>query len=988
MKHLLLLATFALWSAFATAQTRTVSGTICDAAGNPLPGVAVVVPGTTHGTVTDLDGHYTLSVDGAQKLTASFIGYQTSEINLAAGQTDATLQEENKEMDEVVVVAYGSTRREAKTGAITTVKADQLADVPASSVDKMLSGKMAGVQITANSGQPGAATDIRVRGTSSINAGNNPLYVVDGVPIMEVVDGAQFTNTENAIAALNPNDIESITVLKDAAATSVYGSRAANGVIIITTKSGREGRSTVTARAKWGMSQLANDNDFGVMSAEELLQYERDAATNAGYDPDDPSGSYYLPYSTLEGELTNWMDHFTRTGKMQDYEVSATGGNGKTSYYTSVNFHKNEGVFYGVDYQKFSARVNADHQINDWFKSGARIGATYSKMDDVPMQNLYYSNPIFAGMTIAPWVKPYTEDGKHNVDIPTNANTNPRATAEYDEQYQKSWHGSGSIYLQAEPIKGLVIKTTDAAEYTFAHGRRYWDTYTNEGEATLQTTRLMQSLLTTSNTISYERNIGKNYGRILLGQEASKEYFDYLYLSSRKIDPNIPYPSSSTQADDAGDFDNETSTMLSFFGILDYNFDSRYYLTGSFRRDGSSKFGEDSRWGTFWSVGGSWNISSESFMENASNWLDFLKLRVSYGINGNDNIDSYMAFGTYTTVAYNNITAISKSTPANPDLSWETNKSFNAGVDFSFLKKFSVNVDLYKRITEDMLLKKPVSMTSGFSSNTVNIGAMENKGLEIQLSANVIRNKDWNWNIAGNISFNRTEITDLAGQSEMAYSGDSRLRHVVGKSMYTFYLKDYYGVNPSNGEALFVAEDGSLTNDYNAARYVYAGSPEPKYTGGLSTDVSWKGITLSAQFEFKGGNDVLIIENRYLQSDGNQMTKNQTKGALNYWKKPGDTGCNPKPVAGNSTNSYSYNTTRYMEDGSYTRLKDVTLSYSFPRELISKIKLNSARVYVSGLNVYTWHNVNFWDPERGVTGMGTGIYPMTKTFVAGIDLSF
>ena len=347
-----------------------------------------------------------------------------------------------------------------------------------------------------------------------------------------------------------------------------------------------------------------------------------------------------------------------------------------------------------------------------------------------------------------------------------------------------------------------------------------------------------------------------------------------------------------------------------------------------------------------------------------------------------------MAFGTYTTVAYNNITAMRKSTPANPDLSWETNKSFNAGVDFSFLKKFSVNVDLYKRITEDMLLKKPVSMTSGFSSNTVNIGAMENKGLEIQLSANVIRNKDWNWNIAGNISFNRTEITDLAGQSEMAYSEDSRLRHVVGKSMYTFYLKDYYGVNPSNGEALFVAEDGSLTNDYNAARYVYAGSPEPKYTGGLSTDVSWKGITLSAQFEFKGGNDVLIIENRYLQSDGNQMTMNQTKGALNYWKKPGDTGCNPKPVAGNSTNSYSYNTTRYMEDGSYTRLKDVTLSYSFPRELISKIKLNSARVYVSGLNVYTWHNVNFWDPERGVTGMGTGIYPMTKTFVAGIDLSF
>ncbi len=988
MKHLLLLCTFALWSAFASAQTHTVSGTIRDAAGNPLPGVAVVVPGTTHGTVTDMDGRYTLKVDGAKTLQASFIGYQTGEIDLASGSGDIVLFEDNKEMDEVVVVAYGSTRREAKTGAITTVRADEIADVPASSVDKMLSGKMAGVQITANSGQPGAATDIRVRGTSSINAGNNPLYVVDGVPILSTDESTTFTNTANAISALNPNDIESITILKDAAATSVYGSRAANGVVIITTKSGREGRSTVTVRGKWGASQLANDNDFGVMNAEELLQYQRDAAVNAGYDPDDPTSTYYLPLTKLEGQLTNWMDHLSRTGKMQDYEVTATGGSARTSYYSSINFHKNEGIFYGIDYTKFTARINADHQINEWFKSGARVSGTYSNMNDVPMQSLYYSNPIFAGMTICPWVKPYTEDGLHNVDIPSNSNTNPRATAEYDEQNEKQWHASGSLYLQAEPIEGLMIKTTDAAEYTFSNGRRYWDVYTNEGEATLQTIRSMRSLLTTSNTVSYEHNFGKNYGRILVGQEASKNFMDELYLKSGKVDSTIPYPSTSTQADDAGDYGEETSTMLSFFGILDYNYDSRYYLTASFRRDGSSKFGNDKRWGSFWSVGASWNISSESFMENTSDWLDFLKLRVSYGINGNDNISNYMAFGTYTTSEYNGITTMRKSTPSNPDLSWENNKSFNAGVDINFLKKYTLNVDVYKRKTTDMLLDKPVSMTSGFSSNTCNIGSMENKGLEIQLSANIIMNGDWNWNVSGNISFNRTEITDLAGQSEMAYSGDSRLRHVVGKSMFTFYLKDYYGVNPTNGEALFVAEDGTLTNSYDKARYVYAGSPEPKYTGGISTDLSWRGISLSAQFEFKGGNDILIVENRYLQSDGSMMNMNQTKGALNYWKKPGDTNCNPKPVAGNSTNSYSFNTTRFLEDGSYTRLKDVTLSYNFPRELIGKIKLNSARVYVSGLNVYTWHNVNFWDPERGVTGMGAGVYPMTKTFVAGIDLSF
>lgn len=985
MKHLLLLLTLVLATVTAGAQTRKVSGTITDASGQPLPGVAVVVPGTTIGTVTDFDGRYTLSVGDAQKLSASFIGYIPAEIDLAAGQTNATLQEESKELDDVVVVAYGSTRREAKTGALSTVQADEIADVPASSFDKMLSGKMAGVMITSNTGQPGAASSIRIRGSSSINASNEPLYVIDGAPAMSG-DYGYFTSTNNALSMINPDDIESITVLKDAAATSVYGSRAANGVIIVTTKSGREGKSNVTARAKIGFSQLANDNDFGVMNGEELLQYQRDAAKNAGYDPDDPNSSYYRPYTLLEGELTNWMDHMTRNGQLRDYEITASGGNNRTTYYTSANYHKNTGVFYGVDFSKFSLRLNADHKINKYVTSGTRIAVAFTKTNDMPMTSLYYANPAFAGLTILPWTKPYTEDGLHNVDIAENSNTNPRANAEYDEQSEKQWRFNGNAYLQVEPIEGLVIKTLNAAEFTFADGRRYWDAYTNNGEATLQTSRNRFSTIQTSNTISYERNFGKNYGKFLFGQEASKDETDYVFVYSGDVDPEIPYISSSTQEDDYGAYALYNSTMLSFFGILDYNYDSRYYLTASVRRDGSSKFGSDKRWGTFWSVGASWNASSEAFLSDVD-WLSFLKVRASYGVNGNNNISDYMAFGLYSTVNYNGVTGMRNSNPANPDLSWETNKSFNAGVDVTFLQKYTLNFDIYKRVTEDMLLDKPVSQTSGYSSTTMNIGSLENKGIEVQLQANIFRTHDLTWNVGGNISFNRTEILDLAGQDEMSSSSYSSVRHIVGKSLYTYRLRDYYGVNPSNGEALWVTEDGSLSNNYNNARYTYCGSPEPKYTGGLNTDVTWKGITLSAQFEFKGGNKVFISEKYYIDGDGAQMNLNQMKSALNYWKKPGDTNCNPKPVAGNSSNSFAASSRR-IEDGSYTRLKDVTLSYSFPREIVSKAKLASARVYVSGQNVYTWHNVDFWDPERGILGMGSGVYPMAKTFVAGIDISF
>ncbi len=979
------------------AQTVRITGTVTSSEdGMPMPGVSVFVQGTTIGITTNVDGKYELNVPAdAQTLTFSFVGYATQDVAIAGRSVvDVVMQPEAVQMEEVIVVAYGVVKAEAKTGSVTQVKGTTLTDVPTTSVDKILAGKLAGVQVTSSSGQPGANMNIRIRGISSINAGNEPLWVVDGIPVM-TGDQSFFTNTGNAIALINPSDIESITVLKDAAAASVYGSRAANGVVLVTTKSGKEGDAKFNIRAKYGASALANDNDYKVMNGQQLLEYQRTAIVNAGLDPDDPTGPYYRPNSLLALPQTNWMAHFTRPGLNQEIEVNATGGNNKGAYYNSLAYQKTQGVFYGIDYTKVTGRINADYKLTKTLTTGAHINLAYTDANDVPMQALYYANPIFAGMTILPWTPKYNADGTHNINIPENSRTNPRATAEYDDQWEKQYRTISSIYLEWKPIKNLSIKTTNGLETTFGEGRRYWSPLSSWGwtTGTLQTSRNQYVQLTTSNTITYSNTFNESHFlKVLAGQEAMKRDYNYMYIYSPDVDPNIPYPTTSTPASDETDYYLETRTLLSYFGILEYNFKGKYFLSSSLRADGSSLFGQNNTWGTFWSVGLSWNISSEEFMKGFD-FIDLLKVRASYGVNGNNNIPAYRAYGVYASTVYNGFNGMLPSRPSNPDLTWETNKTINGGLDFAFLKnRISGSIDVYQRKTEDMLLDKKVPQTTGFSTNFMNIGSLENKGLEIQLNGDIIRSNDIIWNAGFNIAFNRSKILDLGGEEFLTAvvngSLDSRLRHVVDESFYQFYVYDYYGVNPTNGEALWYDANGNLTSNFNLARRVYKGSPEPKFTGGFNTMVSWKGLSLSAFFEFKGGNYVGIFESRYLMSDGNQMSMNQNASLLNYWKNVGDTGVNPIPYAGNTSNSYSASSSRYLQKGDFLRIKDITLSYTLPKTWVEKVKLSTARVYLSGYNLYTFHDVDFWDPERGVEGMGFGIYPMTKSIVGGIEISF
>jgi len=982
---LLLVLAFGITSA----QNIQVTGTVTDAnTGEPVSFASVQLKGTTVGTATDLDGKYTISAPGNGILVFSFIGYTTVEVPInQRAVVNLTMAPDAVALEDVLVVAYGTVRREAKTGSVSTLQNDVIAEAPVSSVDKMLAGKLAGVQVTAASGQPGAASQIRIRGTSSINAGSEPLWVVDGIPVM-TGDQTYFTNSGNAISSINPSDIESITILKDAAAASVYGSRAANGVILVTTKSGKEGVARFNVRAKYGVSQLANDNNYGIMTGSELLSFQRDAIVNAGFNPDDPNGRYYRPMSLLDGPITNWYDHLSRVGNMQEYEINASGGTERGKYYSSLSYQNNEGVYYGVDFSKFTARVNSDYKLTNNMETGARINLAYTEGNDVPMQSLYYSNPAFAGMTILPWTPPYNEDGTHNVNISENSNTNPRATAQYDDQFEKQYRFQGSTYLQWEPVRNLTIKTNNAAEGTFGEGRRYWAPETHEGVATLQASMLRYVQLTTSNTITYNNIFNGTHSlRVLAGQEAMRRTFTYYYLYSPDVDPAIPFPNTSTAEADEGGYGYNARTLMSYFGIADYSYDSKYYAQASIRYDGSSLFGANNKWGLFWSAGGSWNMHNESWLKDVS-WLNLLKVRLSYGVNGNDNISAYQAYGVYASTAYNGITGMLPSTPTNDNLSWELNKSLNGGVDFGFFGRLNGSIDVYRRLTTDMLLDKNVPQTSGFSSNFLNIGELENIGAEFQLEGDIITNSDLVWNAGLNVAYNETKLLNLGDNEFITYSGDNRLRHTVGRSMYSFYLKEYYGVNPSNGEALWVAEDGSLTNNYNKGRYIYAGSPEPKITGGLNTSLSYKGLNVSAFFEFKTGNKVMIIENRYFNADGNQMSMNQTKNALNYWKQPGDNGVHPKPIAGVSNNSYAFASTRWLQDGSYVRIKDITLSYTLPKKITDMAKIGNLKFYVSALNIYTFHDVDFWDPERGVTGLGAGIYPMTKTIIGGLELSF
>lgn len=992
-KLTLLLCALLAGISLAVAQT-SISGTVLTAEDDePVIGASILVKGTNASTITDNDGKFSIKIpEGAGRtLVITYIGMERQEVFARNGMV-VKLTSSDQALDDVVVVGYQTIRKEAKTGSIATVKGDDLASIPETSVDKMLSGKMAGVSVSSTNGQPGSAATIRVRGTSSIGAGSDPLYVVDGIPVESGNTGA-LSNSMNAIAMINASDIASVTVLKDAAAASIYGSRAANGVILITTKSGEAGKSKVTARARYGVTTLANDNDFGMANLQEYIQYQRDARINAGYDVDNPASEYYFPLSLAAKGGTNWMKELTRNGSLQEYELIASGGTGKTTYYTSLSYNKTEGIVPTVGFEKMQVRANLDTELNKWLKVGTRINAGYMKVSDVQNSllgdsGLAPSNPFYSGMALAPTMPAYNEDGSYNFDLPFVFNINPLAAIKGSDKYDKQYKFNGTAYLEWKPIKQLTFRTNNSVEYAYTNSRQFSPSFINKTSfgASLNTADVQYRLLTTSNTVTYDDLFNDVHSlNIMLGQEANTYEYSHNLAISYHVNEQRPYHSVGVSVEDQTAHDGLTQTaMVSFFGVAEYSYDGRYYIKGSLRTDGSSKFGPDRRWGTFWAASASWNIHNEAFMQDIKNVLNVLKLRYSYGVNGNDNIAAYAHYGLYSDIVYNGITGQLPSQLQNRKLTWETNKTHNIGVDFRLFDRLSGSIDWYTRRTEDMLIASPLPYTTGFSSQAQNVGQIRNSGIEVQLDADIFNTNDFKWSAGVNFAANRSKVLELApGQDFIGTS----LRYVVGEQLYTYWLYDYAGVNPQNGNALWRNEEGLLTENSQEARRINAGSPEPLWTGGFNTELSWKGLSLGIQLEARYGNKVLNQDRSLFESDGYYGDQNIWKGALNYWKQPGDMNVLPKPVYNNSSNSMQ-TSTRYLEDGSYLRIKDITLAYNLPSKWTKKALMSGVRIYASALNLYTFHNMNYWDPEHGTTGATVISYPMTRSMIVGVDITF
>lgn len=992
-KLTLLLCALLAGISLAVAQT-SISGTVLTAEDDePVIGASILVKGTNASTITDNDGKFTIKIpEGAGRtLVITYIGMERQEVFARNGMV-VKLTSSDQALDDVVVVGYQTIRKEAKTGSIATVKGDDLASIPETSVDKMLSGKMAGVSVSSTNGQPGSAATIRVRGTSSIGAGSDPLYVVDGIPVESGNTGA-LSNSMNAIAMINASDIASVTVLKDAAAASIYGSRAANGVILITTKSGEAGKSKITARARYGVTTLANDNDFGMANLQEYIQYQRDARINAGYDVDNPASEYYFPLSLAAKGGTNWMKELTRNGSLQEYELIASGGTGKTTYYTSLSYNKTEGIVPTVGFEKMQVRANLDTELNKWLKVGTRINAGYMKVSDVQNSllgdsGLAPSNPFYSGMALAPTMPAYNEDGSYNFDLPFVFNINPLAAIKGSDKYDKQYKFNGTAYLEWKPIKQLTFRTNNSVEYAYTNSRQFSPSFINKPSfgASLNTADVQYRLLTTSNTVTYDDLFNDVHSlNIMLGQEANTYEYSHNQAKSYHVNEQRPYHSVGVSVEDQMAHDGLTQTaMVSVFGVAEYSYDGRYYIKGSLRTDGSSKFGPDRRWGTFWAASASWNIHNEAFMQDIKNVLNVLKLRYSYGVNGNDNIAAYAHYGLYSDIVYNGITGQLPSQLQNRKLTWETNKTHNIGVDFRLFDRLSGSIDWYTRRTEDMLIASPLPYTTGFSSQAQNVGQIRNSGIEVQLDADIFNTNDFKWSAGVNFAANRSKVLELApGQDFIGTS----LRYVVGEQLYTYWLYDYAGVNPQNGNALWRNEEGLLTENSQEARRINAGSPEPLWTGGFNTELSWKGLSLGIQLEARYGNKVLNQDRSLFESDGYYGDQNIWKGALNYWKQPGDMNVLPKPVYNNSSNSMQ-TSTRYLEDGSYLRIKDITLAYNLPSKWTKKALMSGVRIYASALNLYTFHNMNYWDPEHGTTGATVISYPMTRSMIVGVDITF
>lgn len=1033
---LLLLVGILTLGGVAYAQGTKISGTVVTQDdGSPVVGASILVVGTKTGTITDVDGNFTLDGAAGKQLRVSYIGMQTQTVKAKNGMT-ITLVSDSKQLDDVMVVAYGTVKKSAFTGSATEVTADKI-ETPAASIDKGLAGQVAGLQVISNSGQPGSGTEFRVRGSGSLSASNNPLLVVDGVAISnkEYSEIAYDNdNSTNVLSALNPDDIESITVLKDAAAAALYGSRAANGVIVITTKQGHSGKTKVTVDAKYTSSSMAgkynmisSDKYYGMLYRsfrEQGLSVEDANTSAAGYLTHNPYNTTYAwddngPVSGAKRVVnTDWQDEIFHTASTWDLNANVSGGNDRTQYFFSVGYLDQDGVSPKSGYKRYSGNINVTSQATDWLKVG--LNAKFSQGNTISavgggagasalMNSVQFPNAVPVYVVDSEGVPVLDENGnkQYNYVNPTSRDFNPLSSPYLDVNRSKETRLIASAFAEIKFLKDFTLRSVISPDFTYSNEHRYWNRYHGNGpsyNARLDKFHTTDYTYTWTNTLNFNHQFGEDHTlNVLAGSEYWRSSYEYLTLAAGDI---LGEMQEFAAASNVLGYDSYTTreTMISYFGRAEYSYKDLYNLSGSLRTDGSSVFGANNRWGTFWSVGGSWHINNEAFMKDAK-WIDNLKLRVSYGTSGNkQGLAAYAAKGLYevsTDDKYGDNMGVSLIQLANDDLSWESQKMFNVGVDFSFWNSFYGSVDYFYKKSDGLLYDYPISLQSAllnWDGNTVTLNAAEtsNSGFEFVLGYHAFKNSPVKWNIELNASFIGDKIKDLYGDNNVRQTSTAKI-WIVGKSQYEFYMPTWAGVDPETGNPQWyhVAEDGTRTktSNYNEATFETQGKSSPTVYGGLHNNVTWRNFSLDAQINYSIGGKIYDGIYADMMNEGNLAGYNLHEDEANAWTTVGQVTDVPKFVA-NNANSSNGLSTRFLFNATRFKLANVTLSYKLPNNLgaLSKV-ITGGRVYVSGDNLFTlftddWKGFDDAD-IFGVQGYAEYLsVPTPRSFTIGASLTF
>lgn len=1015
MKKLLQsLFVFMLFASVAIAQQRTITGTVTGKDdGLPLPGVSVRVKGTKIGALTTSDGKYTISAPEGSEIVFTFVGYLPHARVVNSSVLNVVLINDSQSLSDVLITgAYGSEQtKKTQTGSIGIVRAKDLEATPLVSVDKALQGRVAGVMSVSGNGQPGSSQQIRIRGTSSINANNEPLYVIDGVPINSG-DLSRNTTTTNALAGLNPNDIESLTVLKDASAASIYGSRAANGVILITTKTGRAGKTKIRLDAEYGFANSAflsdankplNASQYRDLTAEGLFNAGRVSSTvipslDAAY-------AYYdntIVGTARQGVNTDWLDVITQTGKQQQYNLSASGGTEQTQFNMSGGYFKQQGAVIGSQFNRYTGNVNVRHKYNEKLSFGINLNVSNSGQSG-PTSGGAFRNPVLAAYFLAPYQKPLNADGSINnstIDFTPGAIFNPLTVIALDKNKYNALKGIGGADLAYKILPNLKFTSKigldfNALEEDSYYNPDYGDGRTVGGYSFRYYTRYFNWV--TTNLLNYNGSLLADNSltfNVRGGYEAQKSqlYQSTVVTTGLPSNYNLNVPSAGSVLNTANG-NNSDYTFASLLAIGDISYKNKYVLQASYRRDGSSRFSENNRYGNFWSLGATWNLDQEDFIKQYR-WIDQFKIRSSYGVNGNAGIGNYdwralYAFGgSYN---YNGLGGSAPSQVGNKNLTWEVNKPLDIGIDLAFFKnRLSFNVDWYTRKSEKLLLDDPLSYTSGFGSFSNNVGSMKNSGVEIAVSGTPVIAGDFKWDIAFNISFNKNKLLELSNGQSQTVSGNYLRK--IGYNILTWYMREWAGVDPANGNPLWYTDDSktATTSSYSSAALVNTGKQaDPKGFGSLTNGFKYKGISLEAMLYFSYGNYIRDAWASYTQSDGGNATFNRVASQLNRWQKAGDITDVPKYVYNNS-NSSSSTSTRFLYKGDYIRLRDVTLGYDLPKKVVSSLNVSNIKVYARASNLYTWvRDKNLpYDPESFTTSSTNFTVYMPRTIAFGLNVGF